>query len=65
MAGLTVAVLLVVMQPWRASDTYATNVGELRTVMLEDGTRMSLNTSTRVRVALASAQRTVREFRCQ
>lgn len=53
------AVLMVVMQPWRASDIYATNVGELRTVILEDGTRMSLNTSTRVRVALASAQRTV------
>lgn len=55
-----VAVLFVAMQPWRASDTYATNVGELRTLILEDGTRMSLNTSTRVQVALASAQRTVR-----
>ena len=42
--GLAVAVLLVVMQPWRVSDTYATNVGKLRTVILEDGTRMSLNT---------------------
>ena len=60
LAGVAVAVVLVAMQPWRASDTYATNVGELRTVILEDGTRISLNTSTRVRVALASAQRTVR-----
>ncbi len=60
LAGAAVAVLLVVIQPWRASDTYATNVGELRTVILEDGTRMSLNTATRVRVTLASAQRTVR-----
>ena len=59
LAGAAMAVLLVVIQPWRAGDTYATNVGELRTVILEDGTRMSLNTSTRVRVALASAQRTV------
>ena len=59
LAGMVVAVLLVVMQPWQAGDTYATNVGELRTVILKDGTRMSLNTSTRVRVALASAQRTV------
>jgi transmembrane sensor len=59
LAGVAVAGLLVVLQPWRASDTYATNVGELRTVILEDGTRMSLNTSTRVRVALASAQRRV------
>ena len=58
-AGVAVAVLLVVMQPWRASETYATSVGEQRTVLLKDGTRMSLNTSTRVRVELASAQRTV------
>ena len=54
-----VAILLVVMQPWRASDSYAIRVGELRTVILEDGTRMSLNTATRVEVALASVQRTV------
>lgn len=58
-AGVAMAVALLVTQPWRSGDTYATNVGELRTVMLEDGTRMSLNTTTRVRVALASAQRTV------
>jgi len=59
LAGVAVAAFLMVMHPWRANDTYATNVGELRTVILEDGTRMSLNTSTHVRVALASAQRTV------
>ena len=59
LAGAAVSVLLMVIQPSRTSDTYATNVGELRTVILEDGTRVSLNTSTRVRVALASAQRTV------
>lgn len=60
LAGIAVVVMLVLMQPWPASDTYATNVGELRTVILEDGTRISLNTATRVRVALASSQRTVR-----
>lgn len=59
-AGAAVAVLLMATSPWRASDTYATSMGEQRTVMLKDGTRMSLNTATRVRVALASAQRTVR-----
>ena len=58
-AGVAMAVALVVTRPWRTGDTYATNVGELRTVILDDGTRMSLNTATRVRVALASAQRTV------
>ena len=54
------AVLLVLMQPWHAVDTYTTSVGEQTTVLLKDGTRMSLNTSTRVRVELASAQRSVR-----
>jgi transmembrane sensor len=57
-AGLAVAGL-VALQPWRDSDTYATGVGEQRTVLLKDGTRLSLNTSTRVRVDLTSVQRTV------
>ncbi len=59
-AGAAAAVVLMVVSPWRGSDTYATNVGEQRTVILKDGTRMSLNTATRVQVSLASAQRTVR-----
>ena len=48
------------LQPWRDIETYATGVGEQRVVVLQDGTRMSLNTATRVRVELASAQRSVR-----
>jgi transmembrane sensor len=58
LAGLAVGVM-VVLQPWRDVQTYATGVGEQRTVLLQDGTRMSLNTATRVRVTLATAQRTV------
>jgi transmembrane sensor len=51
---------LAVLQPWRHVDTYSTGVGEQRAVLLADGTRMSLNTATRVKVQLGSAQRTVR-----
>ena len=51
--------VLAVLQPWRDIDTYAAGVGEQRTVLLKDGTRMSLNTSTRVRVEQDTAQRTV------
>ncbi|MBT9494696.1 MAG: FecR domain-containing protein, partial [Paucibacter sp.] len=51
---------VLVLQPWRAVDSYVTGVGELRTVILQDGTRMSLNTATRVRVELARAQRSVK-----
>jgi transmembrane sensor len=49
----------VVFQQWRGSGAYSTGVGEQQLVVLDDGTRMSLNTSTRVRVDLGSAQRTV------
>lgn len=58
LSGLVVGILMV-LQPWRDMATYATGVGEQRTVMLNDGTRLSLNTSTRVRVDLTSVQRTV------
>jgi transmembrane sensor len=51
---------VLVLQPWRDLETYSTGVGEQQMVVLRDGTRMSLNTATRVRVELASAQRTVR-----
>jgi transmembrane sensor len=57
--ALAVAGILV-LQPWRTGDTYVTGVGEQRVVVLPDGTRMSLNTATRVRVELARAQRTVK-----
>lgn len=41
------------------SADYRTAVGEAQTVMLDDGTRMSLNTDTRVRVVFSAKQRTV------
>lgn len=51
---------LVMHGRWGDVDTYATGVGEQRTVVLADGTRMSLNTATRVRVELSSRRRSVR-----
>lgn len=38
---------------------YATKVGEQQLVVLDDGTRMSLNTDTQVRVAMDAARRSV------
>jgi transmembrane sensor len=61
-AAVTATVALVavlVVQPWRDVDTYGTGIGEQRLVLLKDGSRMSLNTSTRVRVELSPAQRRV------
>jgi transmembrane sensor len=47
---------------WRAGGEgaeYRTAVGEAQTVVLADGTRLSLNTDTRVQVGFGKAQRTV------
>ncbi|WP_425259071.1 FecR family protein [Rubrivivax sp. RP6-9] len=61
----TVAVVLAVVtgalgyQHWRDVGVYTTGVGEQQIVMLDDGTRMTLNTDTRVRVDLGSRQRAV------
>jgi transmembrane sensor len=57
-----IAVLLVggaCVQLWRASGFYATGVGEQQLVVLDDGTRLSLNTDTRVRVSMDSSRRSV------
>ncbi|MCU7370725.1 FecR domain-containing protein [Paucibacter sp. O1-1] len=61
--SLTAAVLVagvLVGQPWRDIDSYDTGIGEQRLVILKDGTRMSLNTSTRVQVELDQTRRRVR-----
>ncbi|MBI3347919.1 MAG: FecR domain-containing protein, partial [Burkholderiales bacterium] len=55
-AALAGAALLA-WRPWAPGDIYETGIGEQRAVMLPDGTRMTLNTATRVRVALTKAQR--------
>lgn len=51
---------VVCVQVWRNVGVYSTGVGEQQMVVLDDGSRMSLNTSSRVRVDLGSVQRTVR-----
>lgn len=58
-ATAALATVLLVFQPWRDIDTYDTGIGEQRLVLLQDGTRMSLNTSTRVKVELGQTQRRV------
>lgn len=59
----TLAVLLagtgVLVEQWRGRGVYSTGVGEQQVVQLQDGTRMSLNTGTRVRVDLGAQRRSV------
>ena len=56
---VTVAVDLVVALNWFGEATYNTSIGEQRLVVLQDGSRVLLNTDTEVRVDLGSTQRTV------
>ncbi|WP_271010049.1 FecR family protein [Paucibacter sp. B51] len=53
------SVLVLALQPWQTGEVYATGVGEHRVVMLADGSRMSLNTATKVRASHSSSQRLV------
>jgi transmembrane sensor len=62
-AGALAAVLAgtgLLVQQWRDPGVYSTGVGEQHQVLLEDGTRMSLNTGTRVRVDLGADRRSVK-----
>jgi transmembrane sensor len=54
-----VAVCVVLMLHWHGENDYRTNVGEQRLVVLEDGSRMLMNTDTRLHVDFTAAQRTV------
>lgn len=54
-----VAVAAVLLLYWRGANEYDTNVGEQRLVVLDDGSRVLLNTDTQFHVDFASAQRTV------
>lgn len=57
-AGAMAACAVVVLH-WRGENAYSTRVGEQRLVVLEDGSRMLLNTDTRLRVDFGAAQRSV------
>jgi len=61
-AGVLAAVLMVGAvgyQQWRDLGVHATGVGEQQLVVLDDGTRMTLNTATEVRVDLEASRRMV------
>ena len=49
----------IAINRWYIGDVYATQVGEQQVLMLEDGTRMHLNTHTRVRVKMSADRRRV------
>jgi transmembrane sensor len=49
----------LLVQQWRDQGVYSTGVGEQHQVLLADGTHMTLNTGTRVRVDLGTARRIV------
>ncbi|MBI3346510.1 MAG: FecR domain-containing protein [Burkholderiales bacterium] len=58
--ALVLAASVLALRSWSAGDAYDTGVGEQRVVVLQDGTRLSLNTATRIRVDFAESRRTVK-----
>ncbi|MFN3809069.1 MAG: FecR family protein [Roseateles asaccharophilus] len=56
---LTLLAAAYALHRWLAVDVYATEVGGQQQVLLSDGTRMSLNTDTKVRVKFDAVRRTV------
>lgn len=58
--AVLIAVAAFAAHRWWAVDVYATKVGEQQLVLLEDGTRLSLNTDTQVRVEFDAEKRSVR-----
>jgi len=58
--GLAAASLAGMVVYLRSGSTYATEIGEQRTVVLEDGTRVQLDTDTEIRVSMNDEHRQVR-----
>lgn len=60
-AGIAVSILLIKHNDsdWRTNGLYATAVGQQRSVDLEDGSTMTLNTDTQVRVEFGSEYRDI------
>jgi len=54
-----IAAAAVLVQQWRGRDVYSTGLGEQRIVLLEDGSRMLLNTATELRVDFEPGRRLV------
>lgn len=58
-AAVLLAGAAVFFQQWQQQNTYATAIGEQRQVLLDDGTRMLLNTDTRLSVDYGAKRRTI------
>lgn len=57
--GLVVLAAAVGLRQWWSMGLYETGVGEQRSVLLSDGSRMSLNTASRVRVGISDTRRNI------
>jgi transmembrane sensor len=56
---LGVAILAVLWDTYFKTPTYVTNIGELRTITLEDGSVVTLNASSRIRLSFTRTERLV------
>jgi transmembrane sensor len=58
-AGVLLSVIVLSVQYWLGLGLHSTGLGEHSLVVLDDGTRVSLNTDSRVRVKMGAERRTV------
>ncbi|MBI3349176.1 MAG: FecR domain-containing protein [Burkholderiales bacterium] len=58
-SALLASIAMFAWRPWAHEQVFETGIGEQRVVLLADGTRMTLNTATSVRVSLMNSRRMV------
>jgi len=59
LGAVLAATAVLVLRLWFSASAFETGIGEQRVVVLSDGSRVSLNTSTRLRVNFSGSQRSV------
>ncbi|GKS77411.1 FecR domain-containing protein [Acidovorax sp. SUPP950] len=57
--GSALGALAFRLAPWQQRSDYATDVGQRRSVLLPDGTRLQMNTGTEVRVVFSTLRRLI------
>jgi transmembrane sensor len=60
LVAVALGVYMLAFEPWFAADRYATALGDLEDVSLGDGSKVTLNTDTSIRVSFSDQERTIK-----
>jgi transmembrane sensor len=58
-AAVALGIYLLTVAPWLAADRYTTALGDVESVSLSDGSKITLNTDTSLRVSFSDRERTI------